>query len=187
MAVAVMVVIAVVLVSAGAAAGRMVRERAVRIQRSDADKPERVHRLQRLFLAVVACYVVGFTVLTGLIGALAGSARHHHDRAVWAAVVGGAGLVALALAMIVSSRAIRRAIASVRDTKLKTPGRRRQIAAAAAVGLTAGVVFSIGRLLVPRHGAGHLIGLAAVYVLGLLLLISVVAPLLVVRISSKSL
>jgi STE24 endopeptidase len=187
MTVALMVLIAVVLLGAGVVAGRLVRARAARIAHSEADRPERVHRLQRLSLIVLGGYVLAFGVLGALFGALAGFARRHHHSPAGAAIVGGAGLIAVAFALFAGSRAIRRAIAEVRGTKLTTRGRRRQIAAGLAIGGFWAVAVVIGDRFVPRHGAGHLIGLVAVYVVGIFLLTSVVAPLIVVRVSSKPL
>jgi hypothetical protein len=131
--VALIVVVAVVLLAAGVGGGWLVRVRAARIQQSDADRPERVHRLQRLLIATMAGCGIGVALVGG--GVLAAVARHHRHDPALAAAVFGAGVVGL---------------------------------------------------LVPGHGAGHVIGVAAVYVVALLLS-AVVVPLLLVRLSSKPL
>ena len=178
------VIVAVMLLAAGLVAGRFAAARACRIAGTDATTPERVHRLQRLSLIVLSCYFLGFFIVGAAAAAVAAG---RDDRPAWAVVIGAAGFLGLIAGMVLSSRAIRRAMATVRNTKLRSRGRRRQSVAGVAVGLGWGFVVVIGNVLVPAHGAGHAIGLACVYVVALLLLTSVLAPLLVVRISSKPL
>ena len=187
MVVALSVVLTLVFLLAGAASSRLVRRRAHRLQSSSADRPERVHRLQRLLLTVLWCGAVGFGVLGGGAGAMAGLVRRRHESPVWAVLPAAAALVAFGVVMFVGGRAVRHAIAHVRGTSTSTPGRRRQVLAGVAVGLLWGAAIATANLLVPRHGVAHALWLVAVYVVGLFVLTSVVAPLLIVRIASRPL
>ncbi len=187
MVVALSIVLTVVVLLAGAGVARVITNRAERIRAADADRPERVHRLQRLLVTVFAGCFAGFAALGGLVGALAAFVRHRHENPVWAAPPGVAGFVAVLLALVVGGRTIRHTMAAVRGTPAKHPARRRQVVAGLVIGLTWGVAIAVANLLLPRHGLGHAVGLVLVYVVGLFVLSSVVAPLLIVHISSRPL
>jgi Zn-dependent protease with chaperone function len=70
---------------------------------------------------------------------------------------------------------------------MRAPDRRRRILVGLAAGLCYGAVIAGGMILVPRHGTGQDIGRMAVYVVALLVLASVIAPLAIVRLGTSSL
>jgi Zn-dependent protease with chaperone function len=172
---------------------RLVRNRALRIEHSSSDVPEKVHRLQRLMLTSVGS-VVGVYVLIGAISAAfaAGhSQTHHHHSSGGAAALGVVVAVivvaAITVPFIAMSVVVRRSLARVRDVPLKTPDRRRNLLAGLAIGVVYGAMLVGGNLLIPRHGTGHAVGKVLVYVIAIWVLTSVLSPLVLVRTMTKPL
>jgi Zn-dependent protease with chaperone function len=100
-------------------------------------------------LIVLGCYFLGFFIVGAAV--VAGAGRD--DRAAWAVAIGAAGFAGLIAGMVLSSRAIRRAVIAVRNTKLRSSGRRRQAAAGVAVRLSWGFFVVIGISSKPLTGS----------------------------------
>lgn len=68
---------------------------------------------------------------------------------------------------------------------MKNPERRRQAAAGAVVVLGYLVILAAGNAVVPRHGTGHAVGTAALYLVALVLLSAVLVPVVMVFIATR--
>jgi STE24 endopeptidase len=172
-----------VLVAVNIAAIRLVRTRAHGIEESSADTPDKVHRLQRLSLSVLGAMVAAMTLVGGGAG-VAAAAMHkaHHSAGLVLAVGLPFVFILFAVSMRFMTSAIRTALARVRDVPRKAPGRRRRLVASLLVMLCYLAILAVGTALVPGRGTAHAIGMAAVYVVALLVLSAVIMPLVLVRI-----
>ncbi len=171
-----------------AVAWHVVRTRVRRIEQSDLDRSEKVHRVQKLLVAASFGTMVIFLVVGAGAGAAGGAVRHHPDADKAAVLVALLGAVVVGLVTMVGVlRTPRKALARVRDVPLRAPDRRRAVIAALVGGLCYAALLIGGMALVPRHGEGHVIGRMVVYVVALFLLSALVLPLVIVRFRSTAL
>jgi STE24 endopeptidase len=166
---------------------RLLHVRAWRIESADLDSAEQAYRLHRLVVVGVA--VTGGYALIGLI-AFGGTAVVIDDMtdSHWQAIaVAAAGLVVCIVPMIASVRVIRRAYARVRDVTIRAHGKRYVLVltGATAVAVIGGV--SVGHTVLPPQGVAHVVGMLVVYLLVLVVVQIVLAPLLIVTLRAQPL
>lgn len=169
---------------------RRLRKKALAIERGGMSVAEKVHRLQRLvLLAVVPHVVLLFVVVIGAgvaVGLTDEHANRHHG-ALAGAVGAAAGVVMMLVAMAAVTRAVRPSLARVRDVPYKVAHRARAGLVGGLFALVLLGLMALGRAVIPAQGTAHLIGLVVVYVVVLVGVQSLLAPLIVIAFRSRPL
>lgn len=161
--------------------------RAWRIEFATLPTSEQAYRLQRLMFAGVAgtggYAVLGFAAVIATSIAVDGPPGSH-----WFAVaVAVLGVPSCVLPVVATVRVVRRSYARVRDVAIRAHGRPAVLISAVAITALVTTGIAVGRTAFPRHGIWHVAGLLSVYLVVLVALQLVLAPLLVVSLRARPL
>lgn len=166
---------------------RLVHVRAWRVKSADLPTSEQMYRLHRLVLLGVALTggyaVIGLGAFVYASMAIDDSTENH-----WAAAaVAALGILICVVPMIAAVRVVRRAYARVHDVSIRLHGAGYALfLTAVAAGLVAaGITF--GRAELPPHGSWHVVGTLAVYLLVIVAVQVLVAPLLILSLRAQPL
>jgi Zn-dependent protease with chaperone function len=166
---------------------RLLHVRAWRIESAELAISEQVYRLHRLVVggvAVTSAYaVLGLAAFAYTAVAIDEATENH-----WAALaVAGIGVVVSAVPMIASVRLTRRAYARVRDVLIRAHRARYVLVLTAVTAAAVTVGIAVGHAILPPRGIGHVVGMLVVYLLVLVVVQVLLAPLLIVSLRARPL
>jgi Zn-dependent protease with chaperone function len=165
---------------------RLIHTRAWRIEAGPFDPAGQAYRLHRLVGASVAITGTYATLGVGVVVATCVAVSDSAGQWTASAVAVG-GMIACVTPMVASVRVIRRAYARVSDASIRTHGAWWVAVLAVTTGALVTVGVLVGRAVFPRYGLGHVVGMLLVYLLVLVAVQVLVAPLTLLSLRARPL